>query len=102
MRVGQGEAGVALQQVITSPVLLATLAGILLRVSQLPIPPTVSPELACRFKPRGLPAMYLLYIQCHVLRSIIRRLHSTQWQAVKYSSSIVTSAGFGVQLLQAL
>lgn len=42
--VGQGEAGIALQQVITSPVLLATLAGILLRLFQLPIPPTVSPQ----------------------------------------------------------
>ena len=43
--VGQGQASVALQQVITSPVLLATLAGILLRVFQLPVPPTVSPNL---------------------------------------------------------
>ena len=39
--VGQGELGVALQQVLISPVLLATLAGMLLSVLQLSPPPTV-------------------------------------------------------------
>ena len=58
--VGQGKAGIALQQVMTSPVLLATLAGIVLRVFQLPVPPTVSPNLAGRSIPHGLPATYLL------------------------------------------
>ncbi len=39
--VGQGELGVALQQVLISPVVLATLAGMLLTVLQLSPPPTV-------------------------------------------------------------
>ena len=38
---GQGELGVALQQVLISPVLLATIAGMLLSVLQLSPPPTV-------------------------------------------------------------
>ena len=41
--VGQGQTGVALQQVITSPVLLATLAGMLVNALHLPVPPTVRP-----------------------------------------------------------
>lgn len=62
MPVGQGEASTALQQVVTSPVLLATLAGMLLRVFQLPIPPTVSPKFACKPKPNGVPAVCVLDI----------------------------------------
>jgi len=39
--VGQGEAGVAVQQVVMSPVLLATIAGMVINTLQLPVPPTV-------------------------------------------------------------
>ena len=38
---GQGEAGVAVQQVVMSPVLLATIAGMVINTLQLPVPPTV-------------------------------------------------------------
>lgn len=39
--VGQGEAGVAMQQVLMSPVLLATVAGLAISLLQVPLPPTV-------------------------------------------------------------
>ena len=50
MPVGQGDPGTALQQVLTSPVLLATVTGMLLRILRLPIPPTVSTDTPLKTK----------------------------------------------------
>ncbi|DBA94706.1 TPA: hypothetical protein ACH3X1_002264 [Trebouxia sp. C0004] len=75
--VGQGELGVALQQVLISPVLLATLAGMLLSVLRLSPPPTVvtlSGILAVPFAP------LMLIVHGASLRT--KGIPASQWQDV--------------------
>ncbi|KAL0050422.1 hypothetical protein WJX82_010955 [Trebouxia sp. C0006] len=92
--VGQGELGVALQQVLISPVVLATLAGMLLTVLQLSPPPTVvtlTGILAVPFAP--------LMLIVHGASLQTKGIPASQWQdvcqvtAARYVPALLLLAG---------
>ncbi|KAA6429169.1 MAG: hypothetical protein FRX49_00565, partial [Trebouxia sp. A1-2] len=92
--VGQGELGVALQQVLINPVLLATLAGMLLNVLQLSPPPTVvtlTGILAVPFAP--------LMLIVHGASLQTKGIPASQWQdvcqvtAARYVPALMLLAG---------